>query len=87
MSAQQGVVETHQRLSEIWDQVLGSSGVDSDSDLLELGGDSLDAIRICGWVRKVFGVEISAGDVLTDSSFAAMAALVDERIERSSNDA
>ncbi|MEM7744839.1 MAG: AMP-binding protein [Pseudomonadota bacterium] len=46
------------RLAQIWAEVLGVAHVSSDDDFFDLGGDSLDAVRLSLQLRAEFGVDL-----------------------------
>jgi acyl-CoA synthetase (AMP-forming)/AMP-acid ligase II/acyl carrier protein len=56
---------TEQAFCSVWSQVLGISPIGVDDDFLDLGGNSLNAIRIVSKLRREFGMDIPL-DVLFD---------------------
>jgi acyl carrier protein len=56
--------ETEKLLIGIWHLVLDSESIKLDDEFLDIGGDSLSAIRCISRVRKVFGVELTMEDFL-----------------------
>ncbi|WIX93025.1 non-ribosomal peptide synthetase [Amycolatopsis sp. DG1A-15b] len=60
-----------QVLAGIWAEVLDLPSVSVTSGFFELGGHSLLATRIVARVRREFGVELSAGDLLGGGSTVA----------------
>ncbi|ADJ47972.1 non-ribosomal peptide synthetase [Amycolatopsis mediterranei S699] len=65
-----------QVLAGIWAEVLGLPSVSVTSGFFELGGHSLLATRIVARVRREFGVELSAADLLGGGSTVADLAAV-----------
>ncbi|GHE27158.1 hypothetical protein GCM10017673_31530 [Streptosporangium violaceochromogenes] len=65
-------------LAVIWCEVLGRERVGPREEFLELGGDSVAAIRIIGRAEELTGVELSIRLLLETGTIAGMA----ERLER-----
>ncbi|WP_254897458.1 phosphopantetheine-binding protein [Amycolatopsis sp. Hca4] len=64
-------------LADIWAEVLGLPEVSVTSGFFELGGHSLLATRIVARIRREFGVELSAADLLGGgTTVAGLAAAV-----------
>ncbi len=62
-------------LLEIWQRALGVDGVGMDDDfVLDLGGDSLAAVRVLADVAAMFGRELSLDVFLEPTSIASLAA-------------
>ncbi|WP_322348889.1 amino acid adenylation domain-containing protein [Photobacterium frigidiphilum] len=55
--------ETEQRVSTIWQQILGVSGLHSQANFFELGGQSLQTIQIVNRLAAEFGVTVKVSDV------------------------
>lgn len=66
-----------ERVAALWREVLGLDSVGRDDDFVELGGRSLPAARVAGGLARETGVRISAGDVLSAGTVAALADLVE----------
>ncbi|MFJ8495614.1 beta-ketoacyl synthase N-terminal-like domain-containing protein [Streptomyces sp. NPDC094038] len=61
-----------------WEETLGYPDIEPDADLYMLGGDSLTLVRLAGRLAEVFGLEITAMNLLnTDLTPHAMAELID----------
>ncbi len=69
---------TEVEVARIWADVLHLDEVGVDDDFLELGGDSLLAIRILAGAEQRFGVSLSVGAVLEAGSIAGFAQRVEE---------
>jgi amino acid adenylation domain-containing protein len=69
------------KLSRIWAHVLDLDRVGSKDDFLQLGGQSLMAMRIVNEVTRQFGVAIKIGSLLEASTVAAMAQAVEHAIQ------
>lgn len=65
-------------LTAIWCEVLGRERIGPREEFLELGGDSVAAIRIIGRAEELAGVELSIRLLLETGTVAGMA----ERLER-----
>lgn len=65
-----GVLE--EVIARVWQDVLGHSEVGLDDDFFDLGGFSLQAVRIAAGLARE-GVEVSARDVLTSRTIRALA--------------
>lgn len=61
----------------IWSDVLGRPGIGRDARFLDLGGDSIVALRIVSRVADGLGVEVDVGRLLAAPTPAAMAKVVE----------
>jgi len=50
--------ELEQAIIDIWEELLGIDGIGVKDNFLDLGGDSLMAVRIIGRVRELIGVSV-----------------------------
>jgi NAD(P)-dependent dehydrogenase (short-subunit alcohol dehydrogenase family)/acyl carrier protein len=50
--------ELEQNIIDIWEELLGVDGVGVEDNFLDLGGDSLIAVRTVGRVRELIGVSV-----------------------------
>lgn len=71
--------ETERAVMEVWRDVFRLDEVSPDDDVLELGVNSLAAVEMCVRLEQRFGVEVTAASLLTASTVAQLAALIDER--------
>jgi acyl carrier protein len=70
--------ETQRALLEIWSSVLRKADLRVDDDFLEVGGDSLAAMRCINRITERFGVELPLDIFFEEpANIAAMAAQVD----------
>ncbi|MBT3294596.1 MAG: non-ribosomal peptide synthetase [Verrucomicrobia bacterium] len=69
--------ETETRLATVWSALLGSEQVAADRTFVELGGDSLKAIRAVGEIYKAFGVEASLRVLFEQGTIQKLAAWID----------
>jgi amino acid adenylation domain-containing protein len=65
------------QVASIWSDVLGVGRVGVQDGFLELGGNSLNAIRIISRVNDAFGIELPLQSAFEASTVAALAALVE----------
>ncbi|HSK81092.1 MAG TPA: amino acid adenylation domain-containing protein, partial [Thermoanaerobaculia bacterium] len=72
--------ETESALLEIWEEVLGLSGLGTTLDFFALGGHSLSAIQILTRVRRRFEVDLPLPDFFESPTVAGLAAVI-ERLQ------
>jgi acyl carrier protein/NAD(P)-dependent dehydrogenase (short-subunit alcohol dehydrogenase family) len=53
--------ELEKNIIDIWEELLGLEGIGVEDNFLDLGGDSLIAVRIIGRVRELIGVSVPPG--------------------------
>jgi acyl carrier protein len=78
-AAPEGEVEI--ALAEIWEEVLGTSGIGARHDFFALGGHSLSAIQVLTRVRRRFEVDLPLPDFFEEPTIAGLAATI-ERLRR-----
>ena len=67
------VKDCEKKLTEIWCQVLGLDKIDSNDNFFDLGGNSLLAVRIVGFINKVFARELSVMQLFQFSTVSSLA--------------
>ncbi|HVR09570.1 MAG TPA: amino acid adenylation domain-containing protein, partial [Thermoanaerobaculia bacterium] len=67
-------------IAAIWREVLGIARVEPHDRFLDLGGDSLAAMRVVARLREAFGVELPARALLEAPTFVALRAAVAESL-------
>jgi Acyl-CoA synthetases (AMP-forming)/AMP-acid ligases II len=72
--------EIERLLAGVWAAVLDLEAVGIDDHFLDLGGDSLGAMRVAALVMQATNVEVSVGALLTTPTVAEMAAVVREHV-------
>jgi len=55
---------------EIWREILSRDDIARDTHFLDLGGDSLDAMRTAVRIEQRFGTEFTLEEFFTDSATA-----------------
>lgn len=60
---------------------VGDADMTADSDIFEHGGDSLLVVKLLARVRETYAVEVPLAEVLNRPTAAALAGLVDERLD------
>ncbi len=68
---------TQQRIAQIWEEVLGVSGVGIDDSFIELGGDSLLGTQVFSRLSIAFPVELELQEVLLEETVAGLARMVE----------
>jgi len=71
----QGATET--KLATVWSSLLGMERVAADRTFVELGGDSLKAIRAVGEIFKAFGIETSLRVLFEQGTIQKLATWID----------
>ena len=64
-------------MAEIWKRALQLDELGMDGQFLELGGDSLLAVRVVVAVREALGVELSLRDVFDDGTVERLSSRID----------
>jgi acyl carrier protein len=70
---------------DLWAQVLSGGPFPADMGFLDVGGDSLSAMRLLVRARERFGLDLTVGDVLDARTIAGMAAVVERRLVEDSD--
>jgi non-ribosomal peptide synthetase component F/acyl carrier protein/SAM-dependent methyltransferase len=78
---------TETALAEIWSKALGRDSVGLQDHFLELGGDSLIAVRIIAAIRERFQVDLRAEVMFDAPTVRQMAAAVEFRLHERDGDA
>lgn len=74
---------TQQTITAIWEDVLQQKGIGPNDDFFDLGGTSLDLIRVFGQVNERYDVTLD-GSVLDDeATIQRLAAAVDAAAPKS----
>ncbi|MEM6457522.1 MAG: condensation domain-containing protein, partial [Acidobacteriota bacterium] len=70
--------DTETQLAAIWSQVLGLRQISADHPFVELGGDSLKAIRVTAAIYRAFDVEITLQQLFGLRTVRALATAIDD---------
>jgi len=71
-----------EKLAEIWKRLLGVDVTDADADFFSLGGHSILSIRLIAMIEKELGVHVAVNELITHSSIARLAELLDGKTEK-----
>jgi amino acid adenylation domain-containing protein len=69
---------TEQKLAELWREVIGVEGLQTEDDFFALGGNSLQAVRLFSAVDRSFGLRLPLSSLFRNRTLAAQAALIDQ---------
>jgi len=69
-------------IAGIWGEVLGHETVDVHDHFYDLGGESLQALRIMAKIRRSFGVDVDLQSLIDAPTVAEMALQVTRQMER-----
>ncbi len=72
------ITATEKGLAEIWCEVLGLGRVGACNPFIEIGGDSLKAIRVIARIYKLFSVEVSVRDFFACPTIRELARFIDD---------
>ncbi|NET40038.1 MAG: non-ribosomal peptide synthetase [Cyanothece sp. SIO1E1] len=78
--ARQPTSPTEKSLNALCGDLLPGSEIDMESNLLELGGTSLTALRLINKIEKDHSIRLSFGDVFDAPSLTELAALIETRL-------
>jgi acyl carrier protein len=73
------------RILAVFRDVLGQPGIGPADDYFDLGGDSLNALRIVGRLRRDLGVQVGITDLAAQPTAAGLAAVVEQRLAQAGN--
>jgi acetoacetyl-CoA synthetase len=69
---------TAEKVLAIWESVLGVQGIAADDDFFDLGGTSLQAVRVFTAIRERLGVDLPLSAMIEAPTVAGLAGLVDD---------
>jgi hypothetical protein len=68
--------ETERKIAQVWEHVLGVSGVGRNSNFFDLGGDSLSILRACNMLEEVLAQELSVIEMFRRPTVISLAQFV-----------
>ncbi|MGL6258953.1 amino acid adenylation domain-containing protein [Vibrio sp. WXL210] len=84
--SQELATETENRVSAIWQQVLGVTGIASEDNFFALGGQSLQTIQIVNRLAAEFGVSVKVSDLFDRPRLSEFCAYLDEMLQQDENE-
>ena len=69
--------QTELAVAAIWEDLLGITGIDVNSEFIALGGRSVVAVRMLARIENELGVKLSMRDMVQDPTISAIAKLID----------
>ena len=76
-SAPQPETVTQKKLAKIWQEILETDLIGSDSDFLQLGGHSLKIVRLISRIKNEWNIKLTLKDVFEHTVLKAMAGYLD----------
>jgi acyl carrier protein len=73
---------TQQAITDIWEDVLQQKGIGLTDDFFDLGGTSLDLIRVFGRVNETFNLSLDGSVLGDEATIAQLAATVDAELRK-----
>lgn len=70
------------QIAEEWQRLLGVTSVSTHDNFLDLGGNSILAVRFLAWIFEMYQIEISVSDFFQAPTVAAVAALLTSLSDR-----
>jgi acyl carrier protein len=69
--------ETEERVVALWNEILDRHRTGVTDDFLDLGGDSVTAVRVVAGIKHEFGVDVDLMQFFNNPSVRHVAALID----------
>ena len=73
-------------LLKSWNEVINKDNIDVNDNFFEIGGDSLNMIRLLGAINKALSIKITITDLFKYSSIKALASFIEERKEETTKE-
>ena len=73
---------TQQAITEIWEDVLQQKGIGPTDDFFDLGGTSLDLIRVFGRVNEMFNLSLDGSVLGDEATIASLTTTVDAELRK-----
>jgi len=74
--------ETERELAEIWEEVLNTSPIGVNRNFFEMGGFSLQALRLLNKVEKLFGIKLPVATIFQYPTVESMAQIIESKVEQ-----
>ena len=71
--------ETEEKLSSVWQELLGAERIGIHDNFFELGGDSISIIRVVSKIRQLFNKEVKVFEVYKAATIAQLGTVVDSK--------
>ena len=68
----QSRIAIEEALAALWRETLNVPRVGTDDNFLDLGGNSLAAMRIASRLQDILGLEVPVSVILTDTTFGGL---------------
>lgn len=65
--------EVEQKLVRIWEQVLSLQDIGTNYNFFEIGGNSINSLKVISEIQKEFDVNVSLGELFANPTIAALA--------------
>ncbi|NLW46386.1 MAG: hypothetical protein GXY86_03470, partial [Firmicutes bacterium] len=77
-----GYTETERSIGQIWGRVLGYDVMNIDDNFYELGGDSVNAIKITSLINHSLSLNLQVAELLEHQTIKELAAYIEQNTEK-----
>jgi amino acid adenylation domain-containing protein len=77
---------TERKLYAIWSDLLKTNDISFSDNFFEIGGNSLMGIRLINQIMKEFGVRLTLGDLIADSTFQQLTIVINNKDAEANNE-
>ncbi len=77
------LTELEKQLAKYWSDLLNQETINMEDNFIELGGDSLKAIRLMNRIKAEFSIQLSLREILDNGTLEALTRLLNQRMNDS----
>lgn len=83
LTGERSGLEWEQHVADVWGELLGYDELSADASFYELGGDSINALKIVNRLSELAGIRIQTADLLGHSDLPSFTELIERRLKSS----